>query len=149
MEDSKAKSSPILAYLEESLAEALPAEEQSKLAEFHDDIATATSAGDAKRARHCAHWALQNAGDPNDFGIHKGADELRAAYKLLKDSLFGVEFGLETDLGSTGWDSTGVGYDVQIQWVNNSVDVAKALAEETGWQEVPWQSLIRELLAIS
>jgi hypothetical protein len=35
---------------------------------------------------------------------------------------------------------------IHIQWVENAVNVAKALGEEDGWDKSPWQALLEELV---
>jgi hypothetical protein len=37
---------------------------------------------------------------------------------------------------------------VELTWVDDAVKVAQAAAETSGWREVPWVTLLEELIAI-
>ena len=38
--------------------------------------------------------------------------------------------------------------DVELTWVDDAVAAAKALADKTGWESVPWEALLVELIAM-
>jgi hypothetical protein len=46
-------------------------------------------------------------------------------------------------------DGVGPGQDAEIQWVDDAVTVAKAEAERSGWESVPWEELLNEMLAVA
>jgi hypothetical protein len=68
-------------------------------------------------------------------------EELR---KLEKDSVFGAEFAVMR-VGRTG---VGPGEDVEIQWAGDAVAIAKSEGERVGWESVPWENLLKEMLAV-
>ena len=43
----------------------------------------------------------------------------------------------------------GPGEDVELLWVEEATDVAKSAAEMSGWENVPWEELLEEVLKIS
>jgi hypothetical protein len=43
----------------------------------------------------------------------------------------------------------GPGEDAEIQWADDAVAIAKAEAERSGWDSVPWEALIKEMLAVA
>lgn len=59
---------------------------------------------------------------------------------IVRDSLFGAHFGLAVA------DGVGPAHDVEIQWVDAAVAVAVAEAERVGWDDVPWEDLVRSVL---
>jgi hypothetical protein len=48
-----------------------------------------------------------------------------------------------------GDQKIGPGEDVELLWVEEATDVAKQAAERSGWQHVPWEALLQEVLEIS
>ncbi len=38
--------------------------------------------------------------------------------------------------------------DTEIEWVENAVDVAKAIGEADGWDHAPWEELLSGLIAM-
>jgi len=67
---------------------------------------------------------------------------LKEAHTLWRDSWFGAEFGVMKR------DGVGPGHDIEIQWVDDALRIAKSVAEEKGWASVPWEDLLTGLLAI-
>lgn len=132
--------SPIVSYLVRSLAKVLPEEERARLESFDAAVARTTADGDLRRAWRCAEWALQLAGHPEESAIEQRVHEIREAYRLLKDSMYGFAFGAAIR------DGIGPGKDVELQWVDRAVAVAKETGTSLGWDEVPWQALLEELV---
>jgi hypothetical protein len=94
--------------------------------------------------RHCAEWAVEMAerSSSSELGhFVKHFEELR---KLEKDSVFGAEFGVMR-VGRTGVEP---GEDVEIQWADDDVTIAKSEGERVGWESVPWENLPKEMLAV-
>lgn len=132
--------SPIVAHLVRSLEKALPAEQRAWLSRFGDAVAGTTSEHDLRRAWRCAEWALQLAGHPDDSAVERRVHEIQEAYRLLKDSMYGFAFG------ATVRDGVGPGTDVQLQWVERAVAVAVETGTAHGWDEVPWEALLSDLI---
>ena len=133
--------SPIVDHLVRALAEVLPDDERPALTSFDGDVAATTSEGDLRRAWRCAEWAVQLAGRPDQSVLERRGHELQEAFRLLKDSMFGFAFG------ASFADGVGPAADVQLQWVDRAVAVAREAGAEVGWSQVPWQDLVRELTA--
>jgi hypothetical protein len=136
--------SPILAYLVEQLALYLPEASKKTLGVYDDAIARTTHHGDLHRAWQCAGWAVDLAERSGQSHVGRMAHELKEVHKLWKDSWFGAEFGILGKLGH----GVGPGEDIEIQWVDDSVAIAKAVSETSGWDSVPWQELLTSLLDV-
>ena len=69
--------------------------------------------------------------------------DLKEVHSLWKDTVFGADFGVMVK------DGVGPGQDVEIQWVDDTVAVAAAEAERSGWAAVPWEELLQQMLAVA
>lgn len=140
MPDEPVSPSPILAYLDDALEQVLPEAEYAKLTRHDQEIAGTTSVGDFHRCLHCARWAVAVA-DGADHGASGVVQGLKAVVEELHDTWQGVRFG-SIVAGSP------VVTDVEIKWVDDAVRTAVEVAEKKGWDAVPWEQLIEELVAI-
>jgi len=131
--------SPVVQYLVELLDQALDEPDRQRLRAHADAVAHTTHHGDLHRAWRCAGWAV-------DLAEHSGhshlAQELKEVHQLWKDSWFGAEFGIAVR------DHVGPGRDVELQWVDDAVAIARGVAKESGWAAVPWEELLTGLLAV-
>ena len=135
--------SPIIDYFVRDLSASLPENERAKLGAYSDAISNTTHHGDFRRAWHCAGWALELDKKTPESRTHKTRETLREEHELWKDTVFGAEFGLMVV------DHVGPGQDAEIQWVDDAVAMAQAVAETSGWSEVPWEGLLKEMLAVA
>jgi hypothetical protein len=143
LEESEAKRpSPVIAYLVEQLDLVLPDPDKARLAAHADEVARSTHNGDLHRAWRCAGWAVDVAEHSGHSHLSDLARELKEVHKLWRDSWFGAEFGVMLR------DGVGPGHDIEIQWVDDAVRIAKSVAQETGWGSVPWEELLTGLLAV-
>jgi len=69
--------------------------------------------------------------------------------------VLGTEFGSDVKIGKgnpsqeiKGDQKIGPGEDIELLWVGEAVSVAKSAAEKNGWDNVPWQGLLQEVLRI-
>jgi hypothetical protein len=67
-----------------------------------------------------------------------------------------LEFGSDVKIGKgnpsqeiKGDQKIGPGEDVELLWVEEATDVAKSAAEKSGWENVPWEELLEEVLRIT
>ena len=134
--------SPIISYFVREIGAILPAAEVEKLKRYDDAVASTTHHGDLRRAWHCAEWSINLAEQHSTSHLDHLVKHLKEFRKLEKDSFFGAEFGVMNP-------KVGPGEDVEIQWVDDTIAVAKADAEQSGWDAVPWEDLLKELLAIA
>jgi hypothetical protein len=144
-----APSSAVIEHFVKQLSADMPESEKVKLGAYEAAIAATTADGDLRRAWHCAGWAVQLAEEPGGSHLGHLVAELRAAHQLWEDTILGIGFGRMTPEGKQ-LDKDGIGPvdDVEIQWVDGAVAVANAQAEASGWDSVPWEDLLRELLAV-
>lgn len=120
----------------------MPEGQRAELATFDHTVAGTTSEGDLRRAWRCAEWALQLVGHPDESVVKRRVHEIQEAYRLLKDSTYGFAFG------AAFRDGVGPGADVQAQWVERAVAVARETGAAVGWDQVPWQALLHELISM-
>ncbi|HEX4433871.1 MAG TPA: hypothetical protein VH012_03515 [Acidimicrobiales bacterium] len=148
-------SSPIIEGLMNGLREALPQEEQPKLAAYAERARATKPRGDLHRAWHCLHWAIEVTEQPAHSHLTGVAVRLKETYKAWQDVVLGAEFGSDVKIGTgnpsqeiKGDQKIGPGEDIELLWVGEAVSVAKSAAEKSGWDQVPWEGLLQELLEI-
>jgi hypothetical protein len=142
MPDAKSPS-PILSYYVHELSQVLPDPDREKLTAYAEQVAKTTHHGDFRRAWHAANWAIQLAERPSDSHLGHLVKDLKETYKLWQDTVFGADFGIARK------DGVGPGQDVEIQWVDDALAVAKAEGERSGWTSVPWEDLLKEMLSVA
>jgi len=140
--------SPIISYFVREIEPDLPATEKETLATYAEAIAKTTHHGDLRRAWHCAEWAIQLSERPSSSHLGHLVKDLKELRKLEKDSYFGAEYGIMSSVKRVG-GGIGPGEDVEIQWVDDTVAVAKAEAARSGWESVPWEDLLKEMLSVA
>ncbi|MGA2835316.1 MAG: hypothetical protein ABSF84_01840 [Acidimicrobiales bacterium] len=133
--------SPVLRYLVRELGRSLPESEGAKLARYAEAVGATTRRGDLGRAFRCAEWAVRVAEGRSDSRLGRLAEELKEARVLWRDSLFGAHYGAAVV------DGVGPGEDVEIQWVDAAVTVARDEARRSGWGAVPWEDLLKTAFA--
>jgi hypothetical protein len=148
-------SSPIVEGLMNGLREVLPDDSQSTLSTYVERAADAKPRGDFHRALHCLHWAIEVAEQPKHSHLSGATVRLKETYKAWQDIVLGAEFGSDVKMGTgnpaqeiKGDQKIGPGEDIELLWVGEAVAVAKSAAEESGWDAVPWEGLLQEVLEI-
>jgi hypothetical protein len=148
-------SSPIVKALLIDLRAALPEGERQKLDGYRDVADATMPEGDFHRARLCLRWAVRVAEMPEHSHLAHVSTRLKETYKAWQDIVFGTEFGsrVEVGLGAEGHDikgkqRVGPGEDIELLWVGEAVSVAKDAAEKSGWDGVPWEQLVQDVLAV-
>jgi|SRR5665213_738533 len=134
--------SPIIDYFVHEIEPSLPDEGKATLSSYADRIAATTHHGDFRRAWHCADWAIRVAEASSGSKHGHLVTGLKEKHTLWKDMIFGVEFGAKPD-------GVGPGQDAEIQWVDDAVSIAKDEADRSGWDAVPWEDLLKEMLAVA
>jgi hypothetical protein len=148
-------SSPIVEGLLNGLREILPAEKQPKLAAYTQQAQRTHPRGDFHRALHCLHWAVEVTEQPRHSHLSAVGVGLKETYKAWQDTVLGAEFGSDVTLGTgnpsqeiKGDQKIGPGEDIELLWVGEAISVAKSAAEKSGWDGVPWQELVQDVLKI-
>jgi hypothetical protein len=127
----------IISYFVGEIGSSLPAAEKVKLGTYAPEIAKTTHQGEFTRAKQCAEWAVQMAERSSNSRLSHFVTHLEEIRKLEKDSVFGAEF-----------DVARRRQDVEIQWADDAVAIAKSEGERVGWDSVPWEDLLKEMLAV-
>lgn len=149
-------SSPIIKGLMNNLREILPEDQRQKLDGYTAQAEASKPRGDFHRARHCLHWAIEVAEQPEHSHLSDAAIHLKETYRAWQDIVLGSEVGSEVRIGKgqaageiKGDQKIGPGLDIELLWVGEATSVASGVAEKTGWDRVPWEQLLREVLAIT
>ncbi len=149
-------SSPIVKGLMNNLREILPEEEQQKLEGYAQQAEASKPKGDLRRARYCLHWAIKTAESPSHSHLSGVALRLKETHRAWQDIWLGTEFGSEVEIGKgqvsqqiKGNQKIGPGEEIELLWVEEATDVAKSAAENSGWDSVPWEELLEEVLKIN
>lgn len=148
-------SSPIVKGLMNGLREILPEDERTKLAAYEDRAERTQPRGDFHRAWHCLHWAIEVTEQSEHSHLSGVGVRLKETYKAWQDVVLGAEFGSDVKMGTgnpsqeiKGEQKVGPGEDIELLWVGEAMSVATSAAEKSGWDSVPWQSLLQEVLQI-
>jgi hypothetical protein len=148
-------SSPIIRGLMNGLRGVLPKEDLEKLATYTEQAEASSSRGDLHRAAHCLHWAIEVSEQPKHSHLSDVGIRLKETYKAWQDIVLGTEFGSDVKIGKgnpsqeiKGDQKIGPGEDIELLWVGEAVSVAQNAAEKSGWDDVPWEGLVQEVLRI-
>ena len=149
-------SSPIVKGLMNNLREILPEDQLPKLEHYTQRAEACLPQGDFKRSRYCLHWAVTTAESPHHSHLSGVAVRLKETHKAWQDIWLGTEFGAQVEVGRgqgsqevKGDQKIGPGEDIELLWVEEATDVAKSAAEQSGWENVPWEGLLEEVLTIT
>jgi hypothetical protein len=137
---SDKKPSPMLVHLDDALEEALPDAECLKLNAHDREVAQTTSHHDLHRCFRCAEWAAELVKRPEHSHLGHMAHRFEEVLHASREAAWPVEFGM--------FVSHSPELDVELTWVDDAVDVAKKAAEKSGWDSVPWEELLVELIAM-
>ncbi len=139
-----------------NLREILPDDQRQKLDGYLPQAEASSPKGDFRRARHCLHWAVMVAESPDHSHLSGLAIRLKETHKAWQDIWLGTEFGSEIEIGKgqpsqeiKGDQKIGPGEDIELLWVQEATDVARSAAEKSGWDAVPWEELLQEVLQIT
>lgn len=141
------RASVIIQHLLDGLANVLPAEQQGALAGFIAEARDrkATDAAEWHRAFACADWAARVVSLPERNHL---AGRARRALEVVKEATQAVRSQYENLLQVPVGQQTSPSYEVEITWVYEAIHVAEDVAAEVGWDAVPWQELVRDVLAV-
>ena len=148
-------SSPIVKGLLNNFREILPDDQRPTLDRYTQRAEASTPRRDFKRAKYCLHWAIKTAESSEHSHLSDLAIRLKETHQAWKDIWLGTEFGTQVEVGKgqaskevKGDQKTGPGEDIELLWVEEATDVAKSAAEKSGWENVPWEQLLEEVLKI-
>lgn len=122
--------------------ETFPSTQSGKLKGHEAAIARTTHHHDGHRARRCAEWAIALAGDRNL--PHHDWGRIKELHAVWRDMTWGAGYAAITE---------GIGrpaplMDIEIEWVEDAVHVARIVAEAEGWEHAPWEDLLVELIGM-
>lgn len=132
--------SPVVRAFSRALREALPPTQLARLEAIDAGIETTTDTEDPRRARRCAHWAIEVAGEKELS--HPEWRKIRETHEVWKDLWFGVEFAA---MGYGDGRPAPI-EDVEVEWVENAARVATIVGTTLGWEHAPWEDLLHELI---
>jgi hypothetical protein len=141
-------SSFVATHLIEGLSHVMPEDQQAKLAPYAERAARAGSNKTAEwhRAYKCAKWAEQIVSLPAHNHLVAESKKALEAIKEIEETV-GSEIGdlLELPLGI----SVSPEFEAEITWVYEAVHVAEKVANKVGWDAVPWEQLVEDVLSVT
>ena len=139
MSDQEAITSPseMLRYFDDALEQVLPDGEYAKLQAHDAAVAATTSRHDFRRCLRCAEWAVGLTAEPGH--AHLG-HKLRGVLHELRQTSWATDFGIMTPSPTVT--------SVELAWIDDAVEVAQKVAEQSGWEAVAWEDLLVELIAM-
>ncbi len=113
-------------------------------------MAATTSHGDFHRSLHCAEWAIRLSAQPAHAAAGRMVREIEEAVAEARAGIGNFEYGVM--LGHAFYNEhfpeAEPILDAELGWVDESVRLATAVADVVGWENVPWEQLVDELIAM-
>jgi hypothetical protein len=137
----------MISSLIKRLRKELPASERAKLAPYYNRAydAGADSTAEWHRAFRCAQWAVQIVSQPAHHHLTADAEHalevVREVRKTIGAELLDLEF---LPLGG----SVSPRFQAELTWVEEAARVAEKVAAKSGWEAVPWEQLLQDMLKI-
>ncbi len=141
------RSSFIATHLIDGLRDAMLPEMRASLAPYERLAQTLGSDRSAEwhRAFACARWAQENVVLAHRSQLVALASKAIEAIKAAGEAVTGsVEDLFALPLGI----AVSADLSVETEWVYEAVHVAERIAQEEGWEFVPWEALLREVTTI-
>ncbi len=136
--------SPILRYFEDALGPLLPEPDFHRLTSYDAAVAATSAHGDLHRCLRCAEWAVGLAAARRQVvgaGTDRWSGRLGEVLRQVRDAGQAIEFALLARL--PGVSATNV---EMVAWIDDVVALAAEVARATGWEAVPWEDLLVELI---
>jgi hypothetical protein len=140
-------SSFMIMHFLSGLEHAMPEEQRAALTPYSERAAHAGAdkTSEWHRAYRCAKWAEKIVSVPENNHLVGEAHRALEAVKEIEQSI-GAELGNMIEL-PFGW-SVSPEFELEVAWVYEAVHVAENVAAKVGWENVPWQELVEDLLRI-
>lgn len=131
----ESKSVVLHAFVDE-VKDTFPPEQIGKLNSHAAAIAMCTEHHDHKRSHRCATWAIDLV--KSHETDHRQWAEIKEAYRFWEDAWAGIEWSPRMRISPE--------QGIRTEWAQASVDVARRVAQLSGWDAVPWEELLVELI---
>ena len=137
----------IVTHLIDGLRDALPEAEQARLAPYAARAATAGSDETAEwhRAYRCARWAADVVATPAHSGL---TGELRRVLEVVKEVEETVGGQISNFFEIPYRQALSPRLEAELTWVYEALHIAEKVAARVGWDQVDWEQLLDDLLAI-
>ena len=150
-------SSPIVKGLMNNLREILPDDQRPTLDQYAEQAEALDSPRETSSGPGTACIGRSRRPRARSIRICPGvAIRLKETHKAWQDIWLGTEFGFQVEhrqgpglARGQGDQKIGPGEDIELLWVEEATDVAKSAAEKSGWENVPWEALLRDVLEIN
>lgn len=135
-----ASPSPVIEMFTREVRETFPDTQIVKLASYQERIGKTTDRHDGHRALRCAEWAIKVAAD-RDLP-HPEWRRIKELHAVWRDITWGAGYAAITeDVGRPAPLQ-----DIEIEWIEDAAQVARAIGEADGWEHAPWEGLLSELI---
>lgn len=139
----------MITHLLTGLGHAMPADQQANLVPYQEQAAVAGSDPTVEwhRAFLCARWAKDTVDTPEHGHLRGEATKALEVVKEIEKTIGGEL----TDLIQLKTMTVSVSpkFEVELTWVYEAVHVAANVADEAGWDAVPWAALVSDMLSTS
>ena len=135
--------SPMLVHLDDALEKVLPETELPRLEAHDPEVAVTTSHHDFHRCFRCAEWAVDLLSPPERSPLRHLVHRLEQVVHEEAHAEWAWKVG--TDVPHSTHAPV---LDVELTWVDDAVAAAKAVADTSGWDAVPWEHLLVDLIAM-
>ena len=140
-EDSKLDgASAALQHLYTQLSKILPKGETARLTQYQAKIAGTTDHHDLHRCYRCVEWAVELSAEGHDSESGSLITKLKKVLKEAHSASWATEFGLFVSHHPI--------MDLEISWINDTIEVAESVAEKSGWDKIPLEKLLDDLVAM-
>ena len=140
--------SAVISTLIKQLRKRLPNTERMKLSSYREqaDQVDAEPKLEWRRAFTCARWAERTVSLPAHSHLAAEAARATEVVKEVAATLGSEIFDLEL---LTRARAVSPRFEAELAWVEEAANVAERVAAQAGWDAVPWEHLLQDMLAIS
>jgi hypothetical protein len=131
-------SSVVLHAFIDEIRDVFPPEQAAKVHPHQGAISKCTEHHDHRRSHRCAVWAIDLV--EAQKAPHPEWEKIKEEHKFWEDAWAGVEWPLLMGMQISPKDG------IRTEWAQETVDVANRVAAVAGWDAVPWEQLLVELI---
>ncbi len=132
--------SPALTHIIDQLSRILPEDLQTKLDGYRQKIVGISGHHDLHRCYRCAQWAVDLKATSQKGSTKSILSRLGQVLHEANQARWATEFGLFVSFHPVT--------DLEVGWIDDALGVAQELADEVGWDQVPWEQLLDELIEL-
>jgi hypothetical protein len=138
--------SVVLHAFVDEIKDVFPAEQSAKVRPHLSDISKCTERHDHRRSHRCAVWAIDLV--KAQKAPHPEWEKIKEEHKFWDDAWAGVEWFASPVIPEPALMEISPMHAIRTEWAQETVDVALRVANVSGWDAVPWEELLIELIGM-